>query len=130
MASEKERPLEGALTNLEAAIVQYRKRRKDDPLPFLALTKAFEVAVEYAWRHLKKRVEDEGLDCPSPKAAVREAARLGFISDPSLCVEAINARNASVHDDFGIGEDELLELAEKFLRISRKEVEDSCADAK
>lgn len=121
MASEKDKPLEESLRNLSAAISHYRKREKGDPLPLLAMTKAFEVAVEYAWRHLKKRVEDEGLDCPSPKAAVREAARIGIIADPSLYVEAINARNASVHDYFGISDEEFLNLAERFLKHASKD---------
>jgi len=122
MASEKERSLEEALGNLSSAIAGYQKRVKDDPLPLLALTKAFEVAVEYAWRSLKKRVEDEGLDCPSPKAAVREAAKLGFVSDPALYLKAIEARNASVHDYFGISTDEFVGLAQEFARLAKRDL--------
>ena len=121
MASEKGEPLDQALCNLDAALVSYRAREEDDPLPLLAVTKAFEVAVEYAWRAMKGRVEEEGLDCPSPKAAVREAARLGLISDPSRYMTAIEARNASVHDYFGIGVDAFVRLAEGLLKQARKD---------
>lgn len=122
MASEKKRPIEEALGNLSSAIEGYQKKGKHDPLPLLALTKAFEVAVEYAWRSLKKRVEDEGLDCPSPKAAVREAAKLGFISDPALYLKTIEARNASVHDYFGISTDEFVRLAQEFTKFAKKDL--------
>lgn len=122
MASEKERPLEEALGNLSSAIAGYQRRGKEDSLPLLALTKAFEVAVEYAWRALKKRVEDEGLDCPSPKAAVRESAKLGFISDPALYLKAIEARNASVHDYFGISTDEFVRLAQEFAKLAKRDM--------
>ena len=121
MALEKGVPLKQALGNLSMALEGYRTRDKDDPLPLLAATKAFEVAVEYAWRLMKKRVEEEGLDCPSPKAAVRGAARIGYISDPSLYLKAIDARNASVHDYFGLGTDDFIALAKDFLRIARKD---------
>lgn len=119
MESKRSRPLKEALTNLDEALKLYDRRAKDDPLPFLTATKAFEVAVEYGWRELKARVEDEGLDAPSPKAAVKEAARLNMINDPGFWLKAIEARNASVHDYFGIGEEEFISIATEFLKIAK-----------
>jgi len=89
-------------------------------LAFLSVAKAFEVAVEYAWRSLREMVEDEGLDAPSPKAAVREAARLGIIDNPESWIEYINARNAGVHDYFGMTNEEYVKIAKEFLLNVKK----------
>jgi uncharacterized protein YutE (UPF0331/DUF86 family) len=119
MESKSSRPLKEAIINLDNAIKLYDQRAKDDPLPFLTASKAFEVAVEYGWRELKTKVEDEGLDVPSPKAAVREAARLKIIDDPEFWLKAIEARNASVHDYFGIGEEEFISIAREFFKVAK-----------
>ena len=118
MESKRSRPLKNALTNLDNALKVYSQRAKDDPLPFLTVVKAFEVAVVYGWRELKANVQEEGLDAPSPKAAIREAARLKIINDPEFWLKAIEARNASVHDYFGIGEEEFIQIAKNFLKLA------------
>lgn len=120
MESKRTAKLHESLDHLKAAIRAYEKRRKADPLPRLALTKAFEVAVEYGWRELKRRAEDEGLDVPSPKAAVRQAARLGLIGDPEKWMELIDARNSSVHDYFGFEGDDVARLAKRCLELVEK----------
>jgi uncharacterized protein YutE (UPF0331/DUF86 family) len=120
MESKKAAQLSESLRHLQEALQAFERRRKGDVLPLLALTKAFEVAVESGWRELKRRVEDEGLDVPSPKAAVRQAARLGWISDPESWMEMIEARNASVHDYFGISETDFVKLAGKFLSLVKR----------
>ena len=120
MDSKRSAKLSESLGHLREARQAFAHRRKGDALPLLALTKAFEIAVEYAWRELKRQAEDEGLDVPSPKSAVRQAARLGWISDPEAWMEMIEARNASVHDYFGIGEADFVKLAGKFLALAEK----------
>jgi len=120
MESKRTAKLHESLDHLKAAVRAYEKRRKADPLPRLALTKAFEVAVECGWRELKRRAEDEGLDVPSPKAAVRQAARLGLIGDPEKWMELIDARNSSVHDYFGFEGDDVVRLAKRCLELVEK----------
>lgn len=110
----------GALTQLEKAIEGYKKAGGDNRLQFLALSKGFEVAVEYAWRELKARVEDDGLDAPSPKTAIKQAAKLGLINDAESWLACIDARNDSVHDYFGIPEADYVALAERFLKLGRE----------
>ena len=112
MESKRTAKLRESLAHLEEGLRAYERRRKGDALPRLALTKAFEVAVEYGWRELKRKAEDEGLDVPSPKAAVRQAARLGLIAEPEKWMELIDARNSSVHDYFGFGGDDIGRLAD------------------
>lgn len=120
MASKKdEARLKESLAQLELAIKAYERSDKEGQLEFLALSKAFEIAVEYAWRTLKMRVEDDGLSAPSPKAAIKQAAKLGFISDVEDWLAAIDARNDSVHDYFGIPESKYVSLARKFMNLCR-----------
>ncbi|OGQ06885.1 MAG: hypothetical protein A3G32_06720 [Deltaproteobacteria bacterium RIFCSPLOWO2_12_FULL_40_28] len=107
-----------AIHSLKQALAQYSKNQSD--LNFLTVVKAFEILVEYGWRELKQMVEKEGLEAPSPKMAIKEAARLGFISDPEVWLNSLEARNSSVHDYFGISEKEYLELAKKFLSQTEK----------
>ena len=120
MGSKKVSKLETSLTHLDEAVKAYRTADKKGGLPFLTLTKAFEIAIEYSWRELKMRVENDGLDAPSPKAAVKQAAKLGVISSPVDWLACIDARNNSVHDYFGISEEDYADLAEKFLQLVKE----------
>lgn len=117
MESKKNRLLK-SIGNLEAALQQYRREKTD--LNFLTVSKAFETLIEYSWRELKRLVEDQGLESPAPKIAVKEAAKLHFISDPETWLQCIDARNNSVHDYFGITEKEYCALAEELLELIRK----------
>lgn len=119
MASAKTKPLAKALTQLEAALKQYAKGAMPHGLEFLAMAKAFEVAVEYAWKELQRRVRDEGVDVQSPKDAVRQAARLGIIHSAEQWIEFINIRNNSVHDYFEIAESTFANRAKLFLQDAR-----------
>lgn len=118
MESKGKNKLPNAAKNLEAALALYEKNPTE--LNFLALSKSFEIVVEYAWRLLKTMVEDQGLDAPSPKMAVKEAARLQCITDPGTWMDCIDARNDSVHDYFGISRNEYISFAEKFLSLIKK----------
>lgn len=118
MASKEKKKLHEAEAHLEEALQQHKKQSTD--LGFLTVAKAFEILVEYAWRELKIAVEEEGLDAPSPKAAIKAAARLGWIQDPETWLNCIEARNNSVHDYFGISKQEYLALADNFLSLTRK----------
>lgn len=114
----KKNKLPKAMDNLGAALQDYEKEKTE--LRFLTVSKTFEIAVEYGWRALKERVEDQGLDAPAPKMAVKEAARLEFIDTPEIWLDAIDARNDSVHDYFGISKAEYLDLAKSFLKELQK----------
>ncbi|OGQ46799.1 MAG: hypothetical protein A3H42_03510 [Deltaproteobacteria bacterium RIFCSPLOWO2_02_FULL_46_8] len=115
MESAKKIKLPEAKQHLQEALNQYRSVPSE--LGFLTVAKTFEILVEYAWRELKERVEDQGLDAPAPKIAVKQAARLGLITEPEMWLNCIDARNDSVHDYFGISKKEYLALAEQFLSL-------------
>ncbi len=118
MESKGKNKLPKAAKNLEEAIRNYQNNPTE--LGFLTLSKAFEILVEYAWRLLKEKVEDQGLDAPAPKMAVKEAARLKLITEPETWLDCIDARNDSVHDYFGISKEEYFRLSQKFLSLVRQ----------
>ena len=118
--------LKESLDDLHAAIAHYRSMNKNlaqqKRLAFLSLSKAFEVAVEYAWKALKRKVMDEGMDPQSPKAAIRDAAKIGLIENAQEWLEFVTARNSGVHDYFSIPERDYVKIAEEFLAKARKEL--------
>lgn len=115
MVSDRRDKIKEALSYLQQALVQYEEA--SDHLKFLALSKAFEICIEYVWKELKFRVEDEGLEAQSPKQAVRQSAKLGIIDHPDDWINCINARNDSVHDYFGIPEADYCELTKTFVKL-------------
>ena len=120
MVSKGKAPLKQSLVNLQNALKEYQKKKSDNPLPLLTVTKAFEISVEYGWRELRMRVEDEGVEVQSPKAAVREAAKIGLIEDAKDWLLSIDARNNSVHDYFGVSEKDFIKIVERFLIVALK----------
>lgn len=105
-----------AVGQLKLTLDFYDREGGDEPAAFLAVAKGFEVAVEYAWKELKRRIEDEGLDAASPKEAIRHAARLNIVANAEKWLEYVNARNSSVHDYFGMTEAEYVKIAREFLK--------------
>lgn len=117
MASKK--PLDKlreSIVQLNAALAYYDANPKDHYMCFLAVSKAFEVATEHAWKELKQRVEAEGVEALSPKDAIRQAAKMKMIKSAEDWLDYINTRNSSVHDYFGISEKNFVALARKFLK--------------
>ena len=124
MTDDKHDSLGRSLDELAMSLDAYdklsTKAKNEKRLAFLALSKAFEVAVEYSWKELKAKVVDEGLDPQSPKATIRDAAQVGFIDNPGAWLVYINTRNAAVHDYFSLPEKEYVAVACEFLGNARK----------
>lgn len=80
-----------------------------------ACIKRFEVLFEYVWKALKLAAEYEGREAPGPRIAIQEGIRFGWVKDPDFWAMALEARNGSVHDYFGISHEEYLKLIEKFV---------------
>lgn len=88
--------------------------KKEDPILFAAVSKAYEVAFEYAWKNLKRRADEAGLEVYSPRDALRAGAQLGILENISEWEDYLNARNLSVHDYIGITDKEFLPLIKSF----------------
>lgn len=57
----------------------------------------FEFSFERAWKAIKSISADQGLDCQSPKNCLKQAYRLGWISDETIWLKMLNARNLISH---------------------------------
>ncbi|MCP5464205.1 MAG: nucleotidyltransferase substrate binding protein [Deltaproteobacteria bacterium] len=120
MASKSQSKFEESLRHLKDAIDFEETGQAKEDIKFLAISKAFEVAVEYAWKALKAKVEDEGVSAPSPKETIRQAGRLGFIENVEEWLAYINTRNSSTHDYFSVPSDEYAKLAKEFMKDAKK----------
>jgi nucleotidyltransferase substrate binding protein (TIGR01987 family) len=121
MAELKKRKLKEAVKDLERCIKLYQPSTASErSIYFIALTKAFEVTLEYGWKELKKILEDKGLEAYSPKDVVKEAAQIKLLDNPKLWIDCINVRNLSVHDYFTVPEEGIVTLAKSFLSSVKK----------
>ena len=121
MKEPKRRKLSEAIKDLGRCIDAYEPSSSTErSLSFIALTKSFEVALEYGWKELKRVIDDKGLEAYSPKDVVREAAQIEILDDPKLWIECINARNLSVHDYFSLSEQAVVHLATAFYASVKK----------
>lgn len=93
--------LANSIKNLKLAIEE-RDREGSSVINDAGVTKCFEVALEYAWKVLKKEIENQGLEVYGPKDSIKVAANLNLIDKPELWITFINNRNLSVHDYLGI----------------------------
>ena len=121
MAQKREKKIGKAIFDLTAAMKFYKKAGGDEPAAFLAVAKAFEVAIEYVWKELKRRLEEKGVaDTYAPKDVIRKAAQVGILDNAENWLDYIDARNDSVHDYYGMMESEYVELAGRFIKDAGK----------
>ena len=111
--------LAASIAQLEHALT-FRKQISKEPVYFLAITKAYEVCLEYAWKHLKARLNSDGIEAYSPKEVIKEAGRAHLLDDVESWLRFINERNLMVHDYLGISDDEYLETITTFLKTVKK----------
>lgn len=88
-----------------------------------SIIKRYEVLFEYTWKLFKVAIDYQGGEAPGPRPAIQEAIRFGWIKDPEFWALAIDARNGSVHDYFGITHDEYLEIIRRFAKETEKIME-------
>ena len=105
--------LEQALGLLELAIEQ-SNADPDNKVLHAALAKTFETTFEHAWKALKREADQAGLETYSPRDALKAAAQLKLIGDLELWNQFLNARNLSVHDYVGMGEQDMAALVQQF----------------
>ncbi len=79
-----------------------------------AVAKRFEVSFEYVWKFLKAAGEYQGSEIPGPRPAILEAAKYGWINDREIWAGFLEARNAGVHDYFGLSSEEYAGIARNF----------------
>ena len=120
MVEKRIKDLKKAIQQLDQAIKIYKKEVDQEEMNFLMLVKAYEILVEFCWKFFKFKVEDEGLQAPSPKESVRKAATIGLVDKPELWIMFIEARNLSVHDYFGLDNAGFCKLSKELLSEAKK----------
>ncbi|MBI2981434.1 MAG: nucleotidyltransferase substrate binding protein [Deltaproteobacteria bacterium] len=125
----KQDKLQDAISKLEHAL-SFSKEAKKNDLYASAISKTFEVCLEYAWKDLKRRIVEEGIEVYSPKEVIKQAGRLGMIDDVEKWLDFLEDRNLAVHDYLGISDEDYLETIQSFLPEVRKILVNSLRSAK
>ncbi|MBI4726973.1 nucleotidyltransferase substrate binding protein [candidate division TA06 bacterium] len=81
-----------------AQLQQALSRKSDDELLQAGCLKYFEFCFELAWKSIKEAAAEEGLpECFSPKACLKQAFALGWITDEKAWLSMLEARNLMSH---------------------------------
>ncbi len=116
--AERREHLREALAVLEEALT-FVDRIQEERIYFAGICKCFETALEYAWKYLKARAIEEGMEVFSPKEAVKTAGQAGWVGDVEEWLLYINSRNLAVHDYLSIAEDEYIAIIQNFVNEAR-----------
>jgi len=81
-----------------------------------AVIKRFEIAFMNCWKMIKVAVEYQGREAYGPRPAISEAIHFGWIEDPEFWTQALDARNNSVHDYFGISRSVYFKIVNRFIK--------------
>jgi nucleotidyltransferase substrate binding protein (TIGR01987 family) len=109
--------LDEALKALQHALIFENKIKQDDFF-FGGIAKAFEVAIEYAWKYFRSEAADAGLEVPSPRDAIKQAANLGLIDNLEEWLGLLKTKNIAVHDYIGLPKDEYLAQIKRFATLA------------
>lgn len=63
---------------------------------------------------------EAGLEIPSPRDAIKQAAALGLIDDVALWLEFLRVRNLVVHDYLGVPQNEYIKTTKRFFAEGKK----------
>jgi len=70
---------------------------EDQPLAIDGTIQRFEFTFELFWKTLQHVLADEGMTANSPKAALRQAYRLGWLDDEEQWLKILEDRNLTAH---------------------------------
>jgi len=81
-----------ALARLQEALAEPETAMNRD-----ASIQRFEFSIELAWKSIQEFLRDEGFDCRTPKACLREAFRQDLIDDELGWIAMLDDRNLASH---------------------------------
>jgi nucleotidyltransferase substrate binding protein (TIGR01987 family) len=70
---------------------------EDDPLAIDGTIQRFEFTFELFWKTVQRLLAREGVEARSPKSALREAYRLGWLADEQAWLDLLEDRNLTSH---------------------------------
>lgn len=108
-----------SVAELEHAL-SFSKEAQKDRFYLSGITKCFETCIEYAWKYMRKKALDAGLDPASPVEAIKCAGKIGMIDDVERWIDFLKNRNLTVHDYVGVSSDQCLALARTLLGETKK----------
>lgn len=85
--------LENALQRLKEALSQDHK----DALQIDGTIQRFEFTVELFWKTLKRMLEQEGNNTSTPKDALKNAYRIGWLDNEDIWLQMLRDRNETSH---------------------------------
>jgi nucleotidyltransferase substrate binding protein (TIGR01987 family) len=106
--------LKKSIADLKHALT-FEKRAVEDSFFAAGISKSFEICFEYAWKKMKLKANEHGLEAYSPRDAIKAAGRIGLIEDVEAWLGYLEDRNLSVHDYLGIDDQEYLATIKRFL---------------
>lgn len=109
----EDQKLNDAINALDHAL-SFMDKAQEDQFYFSGISKSYEVCLEYAWKFLKRKVMDEGLEAYSPKEAIKHAGRLKLIDNVEKWLDFLDDRNLAVHDYLGVSDEDYLKTIQEF----------------
>ena len=98
----------------------FEAKAAQDPFYFGGIAKAFETAMEYAWKYFRTEAISAGFDVPSPREAIKLAANLGMIEELDSWLGLLKTRNIAVHDYIGFSREEYLAQIKLFVEVATR----------
>lgn len=116
---DDKRKLIDSIKGLEHAL-SFKNKIDKDEFYFSGISKSFEVCLEYTWKYLKKKTQEEGFEVYSPKEAIKYAGKMKLIDNVEKWLDFLKDRNMAVHDYLGVSDEAYLETIENFLSEVKK----------
>ena len=82
-----------ALERLREALAE----PEDNPLTIDGTIQRFEFAIELSWKALRRLLIREGVSTTTPREALREAFRAGWLADEAAWLQMLRDRNETSH---------------------------------
>lgn len=83
-----------------------------------AIIKNFEFNYDLSWKALKRYLEYQGVPTTSPRQAIAEAYRKGYIGDEAVWLKMIQDRNLTVHTyDETFAKDMVKRIEDSFVSV-------------
>ena len=82
-----------ALDRLREALAQ----PEDNPLAIDGTIQRFEFAIELCWKALRRLLQREGITTATPREALQQAFRAGWLADETAWLQMLHDRNETSH---------------------------------